>query len=360
MSKLGLRRTLGLNVFASLQKERVKRHELRTLFWESTLRCNLACRHCGSDCKASSVVPDMPLKDFLKVIDEQITPNVDTHKVMIVIAGGEVLLRKDLEEAGRELYKREYPWGIVTNGMLLDEKRLTSLLRAGLHSITVSIDGFAPSHNYIRRSEDSFNNAVRALRAIVKAPQLAYDVVTCVTQDNYDDLRRFRQFLIDEGCKAWRCFTVFPAGRGKEDERMQLSDEQFRGLMEFIKETRKEGKIHLSYGCEGFLGQYEGSVRDTFYNCSAGVSTAGIRIDGSISGCTSIRAHYDEGNIYRDNFWEVWSNGFERFRNREWMRKMSPCDKCKVWKYCLGNGMHLHEEDGTLMKCHYNKLVVND
>lgn len=352
--KLGLRKKLGLNIFSRLHGERIKEHELNTLFWECTLRCNLACRHCGSDCKAEAGVKDMPVADFLRVIDS-ITPHVNPNKLMIAITGGEALMRKDLEQAGIELYRRGYPWGIVTNGMLLDERRFESLLKAGLHSITVSVDSFAPYHNYIRRNERSYENAVNALKLISREPDIAYDVVTCANRDNFGSLPEFKEFLISEGVKAWRIFTIFPVGRGAEDPRLQLTDSQFGELMEFISATRKEGRIKLGYGCEGFLGGYEGEVRDLFYHCSAGVNTAGIKIDGSISGCTSIRANYDQGNIYRDDFMEVWNNRFEQFRNREWARK-GICADCNMFKYCLGNGMHLHDDNGDLLVCHYNRI----
>lgn len=36
---------------------------MRQLFWECTLRCNLHCRHCGSDCKVKAGLQDMPLAD---------------------------------------------------------------------------------------------------------------------------------------------------------------------------------------------------------------------------------------------------------------------------------------------------------
>lgn len=50
---LSLRKRLGLELYRRLHREAVERHELRTLFWECTLRCNLRCGHCGSDCTAS-------------------------------------------------------------------------------------------------------------------------------------------------------------------------------------------------------------------------------------------------------------------------------------------------------------------
>ena len=37
---LSLRKRLGLELYRRLHREAVERHELRTLFWECTLRCN--------------------------------------------------------------------------------------------------------------------------------------------------------------------------------------------------------------------------------------------------------------------------------------------------------------------------------
>ena len=133
----GLRKRLALNIFSDLYASTVAEHRLTTLFWECTLRCNLRCGHCGSDCTASPDCQDMPAEDFFRVLDRQITPRVDPHRVMVVLSGGEVLVRSDLERIGRALYDREYPWGMVTNGMALTPQRFAGLLGAGLHSMTV-------------------------------------------------------------------------------------------------------------------------------------------------------------------------------------------------------------------------------
>ena len=353
--RLGLRKRLGLELFAQLYKHTVEEHPLRTLFWECTLRCNLNCRHCGSDCRAEATVPDMPLEDFLRVVDEQITPHVNPHKVMVVISGGEVLVRKDLERAGLELYRRGYPWGIVTNALALTPERFESLLRAGLHSISVSFDGFEEQHNYIRRNPHSYQRALDALRMIAADGTVAYDAVTCVTGALVPRLNEMKELLIANGIKHWRIFTIFPVGRAADDPTLRLTDEQFREVMEFIRRTRREGRIDLTYACEGFLGGYETEVRDSFYYCSAGVTTASIRVDGAISGCTSIRSNFDQGNIYRDNFWEVWSSRYEPFRDRSWARR-DECADCRMFRYCQGGGMHLRDEEGRLLMCHYKRL----
>ena len=141
-----IKKRIALELFRSIKKNRAKLHELRTLFWECTLRCNVSCRHCGSDCHVSASVPDMPVEDFLKVIDD-ITPYVEPNKVLVIFTGGEALVRKDIEKCGLELYRRGYPWGIVSNGYLMTRERLDSLLASGLHSATISLDGFEEAHN---------------------------------------------------------------------------------------------------------------------------------------------------------------------------------------------------------------------
>lgn len=55
---------IGKLVFLLYRKAQVERHELDYLFWECTLRCNLNCLHCGSDCLKCSGIDDMPVEDF--------------------------------------------------------------------------------------------------------------------------------------------------------------------------------------------------------------------------------------------------------------------------------------------------------
>lgn len=352
---IGLRKRLALKIFKGMYDDVVERHNLRTLFWECTLRCNLRCRHCGSDCRTDVSERDMPLEDFLKVLDTEITPNVNPAEVLIIFSGGEVLVRKDLEEAGREVTRRGYMWGMVTNGLGLSRERLHSLVDAGLRSVSVSFDGFADVHNDIRQNADSFERARKAIGYIRKIEGLAYDVITCITPAMMERLEEWKEYLISEGIGHWRIFSIFPAGRAKHDPKLNLTSEQFQQLMEFIRATRKEGRIDLGYACEGFLGGYETEVRDHFYMCNAGVTVASIRVNGDISGCTSVRGNYAQGNIYRDSFWDVWQNRFEPFRNREWT-KSGECKDCKVWEFCRGGGMHLRDDEGKLMYCHYNML----
>lgn len=359
---LGLRRKLQLEVFRMMRHNRAKEHPLRQLFWECTLRCNLHCRHCGSDCKTTTLHPDMPAEDFLRVIDS-ITPHVTPHEVMIVITGGEPLMRQDLEDVGRALRQRGYSWGIVTNGWLLDEDRLRALLDAGMMSLTISLDGLQGDHDWMRGRNGSFARTWEAIRLLCRIKGLTWDVDTCVTRRNYPCLESMRQMLQDAGVKRWRLLTVFPMGRAKDNPEMLVTDDEFSGLMDFIRQQRTdyhEGRTPLLcyYGCEGFLGEYEGEVRDHLFDCEAGISVGSILIDGSISACTSIRSDYHQGSIYHDDFWTVWEEGFKPYRDRRWARELSPCSTCKLFRYCEGGGMHQRGENGELIICRVHKTAT--
>ena len=353
--KLSLRKRVALELFRKIRKNNTRLHELNTLFWECTLRCNLSCRHCGSDCKSVAGIPDMPTKDFFQVI-EQITQYVNPNHTMIIFTGGEALLRNDLEACGLELYKRGFPWGVVSNGLALSRRRLDSLLSAGLHSITISLDGFEEAHNWLRQNPQSYVKALNAIQMLTKEKEIVWDVVTCVSQKNLNQLPDFKEFLIANGVKDWRIFTIFPAGRAATFPELQLNNDEFTLVFEFISATRKEKRIRLNYGCEGFLGGYEMEVRDNFYQCCAGINVASVLADGSISACPSIRANFHQGNIYTDDFMDVWNNRFQPFRNRKWSRK-GICSDCSMFRYCEGNGMHLYDDDGNLMVCHYGRIV---
>lgn len=330
-------------------------HTLRTLFWECTLRCNMHCRHCGSDCKTSSTTPDMPAADFLKAID-QLTPHVDPHKTFIIFTGGEALLRPDIEACGLELYRRGYPWGLVSNGWLLTPQRLESLQKAGIHSISISLDGMEDDHDWLRQHPGSHAHASQAISLLARTPDMLWDVVTCVNPRNYTTLPQFKEQLVGLGVRRWRIFTIFPMGRAAQDPDLQLTDEQFRGTLDLISQWRKsDSRIHIQYACEGYLGTYEQQVRDSLYYCRSGIEVASILCDGSISGCTSMRSNFHQGNIYRDNLWDVWNSRFLDYRDRSWTRK-GKCADCKVYRYCEGNGLHLYDDNAELLLCHYRRI----
>ena len=132
---------------------------------------------------------------------------------------------------------------------------------------------------------------------------------------NGSQLQRINERLIEKGVKTWRVVAVFPVGRAAEDP----------------------------------------DIRNHFFACLAGVTVGSVLVDGSISACPSIRSNFHQGNIYDDDFMDIWLNKFEPYRNREWMRK-GECAECKYFRYCRGSGMHLRDDSGNLIVCPLHRL----
>ncbi len=309
----------------------------------------------------------MPVEDFVKVLDDIKAKN-PCKNLFVCITGGEPLLRKDLELAGKEISKRGYRWGIVTNGMLLTPERFVSLLNAGMSSISFSLDGFKDEHTYLRQNQTSYEKVCRGIKMCVDFQKqhpnrLAFDVITCVHKGNLGIIRELRDDFIQRGIYEWRIFSIFPEGRAAEND-LSLSNEEYKQLMDFIAETRKyknaEGKgLHLNYSCEGYLGKYELKARDFFFFCRGGINVGSVMCDGSISACLSVRSKdFIQGNIYDEgtSFMDVWNNKFQNMRDRSWA-KQGKCKNCKKWKSCLGNGLHLHDGmENPVAHCNYLML----
>ena len=109
--------------------------------------------------------PDMPFADFARVLDE-IALEKDPRGIMIITTGGEPLVRRDIVECGREISRKGFVWGMVSNGMLLDAAKLRQLTEAGLKTIAISLDGFEVEHNWMRGNDRSFQRAIGAIEAL--------------------------------------------------------------------------------------------------------------------------------------------------------------------------------------------------
>ncbi len=296
----------------------------------------------------------MPLSDFLSAL---VTIEPKHENFIVVLTGGEPLLRKDLEICGREIRKRGVRWGLVTNGYLYDRQKHIDLLNAGLGSLTISLDGLEGSHNWLRNKKDSFIKADEAIALAASSPRLNFDVVTCVNKRNIEELPLIFDYLIRKGVKAWRLFTVVPIGRAEDNKDLFLSDFQFKELMDFISSRRKRKSIDIKFSCEGYVGRYELKVRDSCFFCRAGINIGSVLFDGSISACPNIGREFSQGNIYTDNFYHVWQTKFQPFRDRTWTRT-GRCERCSEYKECQGNGLHnWHGDKENALVCHYEKIM---
>lgn len=338
-----------------------KVHELNYLFIELTARCNLHCIHCGSDCSKDATTKDLPAAMIISVLKE-IKTQYDPKKITVVLTGGEPLCYPGVFDLGRKIMDLQYPWGMVTNGYAWIKEKVSMANNSGMQTVTVSLDGFEPEHDWLRGKRGSFKYALRTIKMLLSdGHHTMMDVVTCVNQRNLKYLDEFYAMLFDLGLTRWRVFCIEPYGRATANPELFLSAEQFKELMEKLILYRKRSQMHIEFSDSGYLGpHYESCVRDAAFFCRAGISVSGIMANGDILACPNIDRSFAQGNIFQDNFLDIWNNKYQPFRNRQWM-KSGICETCNHWRQCQGNSFHLRDaKNQNTRLCHIQKFNLPD
>lgn len=327
-------------------------HPLRYLFLEITQQCNLSCLHCGSDCGKAPLENQLTTEEWLAFIAELAERFPGRNKPFLVITGGEPLLHPQLDELLSAIRAAGFAFGMVTNGFQLDARAADRLVAHRISSITISLDGLEKNHDRLRGKKGSFQRALAALRLSAERPIRLFDVVTCVYPANLKELPDLLALLQKVGVRKWRLFNIFPKGRAATNKELLLSDEEIAEMLRWIQKQRillRGTDFQLEFCCEGYLPKsLDRAVRDEPYFCRAGISIGSVLADGAVSACPNITRELVQGNIRTDDFFEVWENRFQPFRDRNWM-KTGDCADCKERRRCKGNSMHLwnHEKKRT-------------
>ncbi len=152
--------SLSLDLGRYLLKKRLAGEEKfpLVLMLEPTLQCNLACQGCGRiqeyrDTLASA----LSLEECLNSVEECGAP-------VVTVTGGEPLLFPPVFELLEELVHRKKHIYLCTNAILL-EKSLPRLPRSRRLTLSVHVDGLAPTHDRLLGRPGLFNLAMRAIRA---------------------------------------------------------------------------------------------------------------------------------------------------------------------------------------------------
>lgn len=138
---------------------------LRSLRLSVTDRCNLRCQYCMPE-EEYSWLPRQNLLTFEEInILIGIFAEFGVDKVRLT--GGEPLLRRDLPTLIRMLGQHPsiQDIALTTNGILLEEQA-QSLLEAGLHRLTVSLDTLKPDRFKILTRRDPFDRVLAGIKEV--------------------------------------------------------------------------------------------------------------------------------------------------------------------------------------------------
>lgn len=313
---------------------------LRQLFLELTLRCNERCLHCGSSC-GEVKSDELTLEQYKKFLNK-FKEDFGIYDKMICITGGEPLLRKDFFEIVGYIKELGFNWGMTSNATLITPEIANRLYEAGMSTISVSIDGLRDTHDAFRRTPGGYDKAMQGIQNLINVGKFKHvQVTTVVTHQNISELDELFKIFDKIDINSWRVINIEPMGRAKEHPELLLTAEDYKYMIEFIRNKRINGEP-VEYGCSHYLGlEYEHEIRDWYFMCSAGYYVASIATNGDILACLDIerRPELVQGNILKDDFKDIWFNKFKPFRT-DLSDKCSKCKNCEEKDRCHGDSYH--------------------
>ncbi|MBI5233055.1 MAG: radical SAM protein [Deltaproteobacteria bacterium] len=341
----------ALEEFIERKEHLKKTAPLQYLFWESTLRCNLGCLHCGSDCVRNDSTRDAELDgELIKRELRSIAKAYPPQSITFAIIGGEPLVREDIIGVGAYAAELGFNWGITTNGMLLSPDMIRRLKEAKLSTISVSLDGIEADHDSLRNCKGAHKIVKAALRNLLKDRFFRkFDVICCVSKINIDHLDEFMEDVSSLGVPAVRFTPVFSRGRASQNTGLALEQADYLRMLNFIKRQREtQGAVKVYLSEEGYWGpEWECEVRDEFHYCASGIQIGSILHDGNVTGCPSVSRKFMEGNIKETPFVDIWKSMFTRYRGDREKTFSGKCSGCEHWVLCEGGGFHLLDQENA-------------
>lgn len=311
----------------------------RYVVWELTLKCNLACSHCGSRA-------GRPREEELTVGE-----SVDIARQLaalgcreVVFIGGEAYLHPRWLEIVRIATDAGLRCGLTTGGRGFTAELARSAAAAGLRQVSVSIDGLEETHDTLRGVKGSWRAALAALDH-ARAAGLAITANTQWNRLNLPEVEALGEVLLGAGVRAWQVQITGPMGRAADqpDRLLQPYD-----LLELVPRLAAVSRRLRPLGCSvvagnnlGYFGPHEADLRggSHFQGCSAGRYVLGIESNGDIKGCPSLpSAPYVGGNVRRTPLREIWETASELAfaRERGTSELWGRCGTCYYAPVCQG------------------------
>ncbi len=336
--------------------------------WELTLACDLACRHCGS--RAGRARPDGLRTAEAVDLAQQL---VDLGIKECTVIGGEAYLFEGWAEVVRTLVDGGVRTTMTTGGRGVTPELAERMADAGLDSVSVSIDGLEPTHDYLRAVQGSHAQALAALDHL-RAANIAVSVNSQICVPTAREMETLLEILADKKLFAWQLQLTVAMGRAADEPGLLLQPYQMVEVMPMVSRLWARGRelgIRLWPGSNiGYFGPYEHQLRFDSpdrhqHGCGAGRDSIGIEANGDIKGCPSLPTeHYVGGNVRTDSLVDIWERAealrFTRDRTTaELWGHCATCyyaDTCRAG--CTWTGHVLLGKRGNNPYCHHRALEL--
>lgn len=298
--------------------------------WRVTSQCNADCYHCYVKKEEKD---DFSTKEAFEII-ERIT---EIKNPVVILSGGEALLREDIHEIIGYGKAKGVIMRMGSNGKLVTKKVAKELRESGLSQLAISIEGTQKTHD-LMRGEGSFRKAVQAIENCNEVG-LASVINCCLTKVN---LGEFSEILdIAEKLNIEKCFfgIYLPVGNALGKNQYSLNSSE---LTIFLKNIYHEQKIRgiqiliRNAPCHIVLPARENKPveeNEIFPGCAAGINRITITANGDMLPCAWL-PFLRIGNIKEISIKEAMeSNIVKELRDHSFKGR---CGRCKHRKICGG------------------------
>ena len=328
--------------------------------WNLTRRCNLACAHCYISAGSwHSTAGELDTGEALQVLDQVLDVNASP---MLILSGGEPLLRDDLETIAEHAAGRGATVVVGTNGTGLDDARARSLMDAGVQGVAVSVDSLDPRyHDRFRlaaahdvQGGGEKNALERTLQAVETMRQRGLDFVvqTTLTRGNRSELAQLVEWAADRGAVSFNLYFVVSTGRA-EDMPGLNPDENEAVLEELVElERTYRGRMMVRSKCQPQLMRLvaeaddESPLLNYSTRCPCGVHYCRITPEGTVTPCPY--SPVVAGDLRTTTFREIWERSpvFHELRHGSLQGK---CGVCEYREICGGCRARAYAETGELL-----------
>lgn len=325
--------------------------------WNLTKQCNLECNHCYMDADGKSGKDELSTEAARVVIDE--IASLNDEAPMLVLTGGEPLLRGDIFELIEYVSKKNIMPVLGTNATEIDDAVAERLKESGIAGVGVSIDSSsAKRHDSFRGVTGAWQRSIDGAKALKRAG-LPFQIQFTITKDNAGELEDAAVLARDLGAVGINYFFLVRTGREKvnSEESSRLSPEEHESILKHIVglESLYGKDIMVRARCAPLIERIANEVAPesglTGAGCGCIAATGYLRIDpdGFVTPCPYIPADNDTPNIRTTPLKKIWEEGksFTTLRTREYKNN---CAKCELKESCGGCRARALAETGDLME----------
>jgi AdoMet-dependent heme synthase len=308
--------------------------------WHLTERCNLRCRHCYQEGKASPELSLSEIRPVIEEIGELIQDWSDTYEISFSpsfnVTGGEPFLRRDLFEILEAMSQKGFDLYLLSNGILVDRSKAKQLADLGIKGVQVSLEGPEEIHETIR-GKGSFSAALEGI-SLLTAEGIRVTLNMTLSQLNAGCLAEMGALAQSLGVHRLGFSRLVPSGKGAGLLSQTLSKERVGDLYrEIFSGQFKNLEIVTGDPVASQMDSFEeaeDSDLQPLGGCAAGVSGFTILADGTITPCR--RLPLPIGHIKRDSLRELWVSSpvLEKLRDKNSYE--GKCGRCKRWASCRG------------------------